>query len=185
MPRFLPPRSDNRRQDSTSQHERTIMATEIIRKKSMSLKDIRGVPVSTTNRASLEKYERAAELFQGYFNDPFLVIESALTEDPDFVMGHCLKAALIVSSTDRNFEPELKKTVAKLEALEPVANDRERQHAAAARAWLDGDYEGSIARYGNILEDYPLDSLALQIAHIGDFLLGQALQLRDRVARVL
>ena len=151
----------------------------------MSLKDIRGLPVSTSNRASLERYERAAELFHGYFNDPFAVIESALAEDRDFVMGHCLKAALIVSATDRNFEPELKKTVEKLEALAPVANDRERQHATAARAWLDGDYEGSIARYGNILEDYPLDSLALQIAHIGDFLLGQALQLRDRVARVL
>jgi tetratricopeptide (TPR) repeat protein len=161
------------------------MATEIVRKKSMSMKDIRGVPVSTSNRASLDRYERAVELLHSYFNDPFAEIETALADDPDFVMGHCLKAALIVSATDRNFEPELKKTVEKLETLAPVANDRERQHMAAARAWLDGDYEGCVARYGNILEEYPLDSLALQIAHIGDFFLGQALQLRDRVARVL
>ena len=41
----------------------------------MSLTDIRGVPVSTTNRASLEKYERAADLFLGYFNDPFATID--------------------------------------------------------------------------------------------------------------
>jgi len=161
------------------------MATEMQRKNSRSLKDVRGVPVSTGNRGSLDRYERASELFLGYFNDPFAVIETALTEDPDFVMGHCLKAALIVSATDRNFEPELRKTVETLEALAPKANDRERQHIAAARAWLDGDYETSITRYGNILENYPLDSLALQIAHLGDFFLGQALQLRDRVARVL
>ena len=120
------------------------MATEIRRKNSMSLTDIRGVPVSTTNRASLEKYERAADLFLGYFNDPFATIDSALAEDPEFIMGLCLRAALIVSATDRNFEPELKSTVKRLEALAPKANDRERQHMAAARAWLDGDYAGSI-----------------------------------------
>ena len=151
----------------------------------MSLTDIRGVPVSTTNRASLEKYERAADLFLGYFNDPFATIDSALAEDPEFIMGLCLRAALIVSATDRNFEPELRSTVERLEALAPKANDRERQHMAAARAWLEGDYAGSMTRYGRILEDYPLDGLALQIAHLGDFLLGHALQLRDRVARVL
>lgn len=151
----------------------------------MSLTDIRGVPVSTTNRASLEKYERAADLFLGYFNDPFATIDSALAEDPEFIMGLCLRAALIVSATDRNFESELKSTVERLEALAPKANDRERQHMAAARAWLDGDYAGSMTRYGRILEDYPLDGLALQIAHLGDFLLGHAVQLRDRVARVL
>src|SRR5262245_50258147 len=185
MPTFAPPQVTRSAVRLGTQRERTIMATEIIRKSSMSLKDVRGIPVSTSNRASLEKYERAVELFLSFFNDPFAVIESALAEDPDFVMGHCLKAALIVSATDRNFEPELKKTVETLESLAPIADDRERQHAAAARAWLDGNYEDSIARYGNILEDYPLDSLALQIAHLGDFLLGQALQLRDRVARVL
>jgi tetratricopeptide (TPR) repeat protein len=151
----------------------------------MSLTDVRGVPVSTTNQASLEKYERAADLFLGYFNDPFATIDSALAEDPEFIMGLCLRAALIVSATDRNFEPELKSTVERLEALAPKANDRERQHMAAARAWLNGDYAGSIIRYGRILEDYPRDGLALQIAHLGDFLLGHALQLRDRVARVL
>ena len=151
----------------------------------MSLTDIRGVPVSTTNRASLEKYERAADLFQSYFNDPFATIESALAEDPEFIMGLCLRAALIVTTTDRGYEPELKSTVTRLEALASKANDRERQHIAAARAWLDGDYADGVARYGHILEDYPLDGLALQVAHLGDFLLGHALQLRDRVARVL
>src|SRR5262245_43930470 len=185
MPTFAPPQVTRSAVRLGTQRERTIMATEIVRKKSMSLKDIRGVPVSTTNRASLEKYERAADLFLSFFNDPFATIDSALAEDPEFVMGLCLRAALIISTTDRNFDSELQSTVDRLEALADKANDRERQHIAAARAWLDGNYEESITRYGRILEDYPLDGLALQIAHLGDFLLGQALQLRDRVARVL
>jgi tetratricopeptide (TPR) repeat protein len=71
------------------------------------------------------------------------------------------------------------------EALGHVANDRECGHIAAARAWLAGDLEEAVERYGAILHDYPRDILALQIAHIGDFFLGRSTQLRDRVAQVL
>ncbi|MCC6469531.1 MAG: tetratricopeptide repeat protein [Alphaproteobacteria bacterium] len=38
--------------------------------------------------------------------------------------------------------------------------------------------------YGGILVDYPRDLLALQLAHVEDFFLGQSSMLRDRVARV-
>jgi tetratricopeptide (TPR) repeat protein len=40
-------------------------------------------------------------------------------------------------------------------------------------------------RYGDIAVDYPRDLLALQVAHVGDFFLGQSALLRDRVAQVL
>src|SRR5262249_57629435 len=61
----------------------------------------------------------------------------------------------------------------------------ERRHLAAARAWLDGDCEQAVTRYGEIATAYPRDSLALQLAHLGGFYLGQSSQLRDRIARVL
>ena len=41
------------------------------------------------------------------------------------------------------------------------------------------------ARYGDIVIDHPRDLLALQVAHVGDFFLGQSTMLRDRVAQVL
>ncbi len=66
-----------------------------------------------------------------------------------------------------------------------TANDRERAHAAAGRAWLEGDFHRAVALYGDILLDHPRDLLALQTAHVGDFLLGQSQMLRDRVAQVL
>ena len=58
-------------------------------------------------------------------------------------------------------------------------------HIAAARKWLEGDFERSVRAYGDILLDYPRDLLALQVAHVGDFFLGAASMLRDRVAQVL
>jgi tetratricopeptide (TPR) repeat protein len=151
----------------------------------MALKDSRGVSVSTDNRQSLDRYERAVDLLHSYFNDPLAAIDAALAEDPGFVMGHCFRAGLLTTTTDRAAEPMLRESVEAGEALAVNANDRERQHLAAARAWLDGDFQQAVARYGDIAIEHPRDSLALQLAHLGDFYLGQSSQLRDRIARAL
>ena len=151
----------------------------------MSLLDSRGVPVSTQSTASLQQYERAMELTAGYFVDPMSTIRVAIDADPDFAMGHCLQAALIVTSTDRSLTPMLTMSVEAVEALGKRANDRERAHAAAARKWLHGDFAGSVRAYGDIALNYPRDLLALQVAHVGDFFLGASTMLRDRIAQAL
>jgi tetratricopeptide (TPR) repeat protein len=151
----------------------------------MALQDSRGVPVSTGNRDSLAALERATGLLLGYFNDPLAVIDGALAADPGFVMGHCFRAGLMALATDKAAEQPLADSVAAAEALWDRANERERGHIRAAHAWLDGDFDRAVALYGDILVDQPRDILALQIAHVGDFFLGQSSLLRDRVARVL
>jgi hypothetical protein len=143
------------------------------------------MPVSATRPASLEAYERAVDLMNGLSAGALGVVDAALADDPDFVFGHLLKAAMVVVTTDRPLEPMLREAVAAAERLAPRANDRERRHLAAARAWLDGEFELAIARYGAIAVDYPRDTVAIQTAHGGDFLLGQQGLLRDRIAQVL
>jgi tetratricopeptide (TPR) repeat protein len=151
----------------------------------MALKDSRGVSVSTANRQSLDRYERALDLLNSYFNDPLAAIDQALAEDPGFVMGHCFRAGLLTTTTDKTAEPMLRESVEAGEALAVNANDRERRHLAAARAWLDGEFEQAVARYGDIAIEHPRDLFALQLAHLGDFYLGRSSQLRDRIARAL
>ena len=151
----------------------------------MTLEDIRGVPVSTTNRTALAHYERAAELCVGYYLDPVAAVDEALTEEPDLAIAHCLKAGMAIMSTEKGALPMLSEAVTALERLGGRLNQRERGHAAAARAWLDGDFERSVRLYGDVLLDHPRDLLALQIAHIGDFCLGATQMLRDRVAQVI
>jgi tetratricopeptide (TPR) repeat protein len=151
----------------------------------MGLKDSRGMPVSTDHRLSLQRYELAVELFHGYYGDPLAVVDKALAEDPEFVMGHCVRAALLVTTTEKSAQPALCESVQAGEKLAHQANERERAHLAAARDWLEGRFERSVQRYGQILLDYPRDTLALQVAHLGDFYLGQSAMLRDRVAQVL
>ncbi|CAJ96961.1 Tetratricopeptide repeat protein [Cupriavidus necator] len=151
----------------------------------MALTDSRDLPVSTQNARSVEQYETALQLLNGYYGDPLAAIDTALAADPDFAMGHALRAALMVTSGDGMAEPMLRQSVEAGEARHARANDRERRHIAAARAWLDGEFERSVRLYGDIVIDYPRDLLAIQTAHLGDFLLGQSSMLRDRVAQAL
>ncbi|HEY6645178.1 tetratricopeptide repeat protein [Povalibacter sp.] len=151
----------------------------------MTLLDSRGMTVSTHSREALQQYEQAVELSAGYYVDPMATIRVALDADPDFAMGHCLRAALVVMSTDRSMVPMLGASVEAAEAIGRRANDRERMHAAAARKWLQGDFAASVRAYGDIVVEYPRDLLALQVAHVGDFLMGSSTMLRDRIAHVL
>jgi len=151
----------------------------------MVLTDTRGNPVSTQNPDSLDAFERAQSLFHGYYGDPVGVIDQALAEDPAFVMGHLLRAGMLITASDAYVEPMLRESVEAAERLYGIANDPERRHMAAARTWLDGDFALALQRYADIVADYPRDILALQVGHIGDFLLGRSAMLRDRVAGIL
>jgi len=151
----------------------------------MTLYDCRGIATSSTHRASLKKLEQATELTASYFVDPLATINEALEADPAFAAAHCLRAALAVMSSERGAMPMLEESVASIEALGASANQRERLHAAAARAWLEGDFQRSLRLYGDIVVEYPRDLVALQTAHVADFFHGQSTLLRDRVAQVL
>ena len=151
----------------------------------MKLLDACGVPLSGGNGASIAHYETAIGMLLGRPGDPDAAIAAALSEDPRFVMGRCLRAAVLILSADEAMEPALRECVAAAEELAGQANDRERRHIAAARAWLERDFARATRMYGEVLIDYPRDRLALRVAHFGDFFLGRQSMLRDRVAQVL
>ena len=75
--------------------------------------------------------------------------------------------------------------MAAIEAACPDIDDPARRHAAAARAWLEGDPALALERYGAIVIDWPRDILALVVAHALDFRLGRRRMMRDRIAQVL
>ena len=115
----------------------------------MGLKDCRGVPVSTNKRASLDGFEKALKLLNGYFADPLAAIDKVLEADPHFVLGHCFRAGLMMISTERGAEPELRRSLEAAEHLAASANGRERGHMKALRAWLEGDLQRAADLYGD------------------------------------
>jgi tetratricopeptide (TPR) repeat protein len=151
----------------------------------MTLRDVRGLAVSTCNQAALDRFDAAVELLNGYYLDFLAVADEALEKDPGFVMAHCFKAGVYATCNEAAAQVELRRSVEAAEALSAGATDRERAHIAAARTWLEGDLERAAALYGRIVQEHPRDILALQIAHVADFFLGESRMLRDRVAQVL
>ena len=151
----------------------------------MARVDKRGNPVSYGDQRSIDALDQAIDLLHAYQADPLAEVDKIIAEHPDFAMAHAFRAGALATATDKAFEPELIRSVAAAVALAPRANDRERMHIAAARAWLDGDWERATETWGRASIAYPRDLLALQYAHVGDFFLGYSHMLRDRVARVL
>jgi hypothetical protein len=131
------------------------------------------------------KFEYVLELMVTHRGNPFAEIERVLADDPRSVFGNCLRAALIVCTDAVNMRSSLAISVAAIEAACPDAQNPARRHAAAARAWLDGDSAIAVERYGAILVDWPRDILALVVAHALDFRLGHRRMLRDRVVGIL
>lgn len=152
---------------------------------SCAMKDFRGDAISTQSSASLQTYEKALTALNIYRGDPVAIIDEALAEDPDFVMGHVLKAHVNVSMWERSVLPAVATCLDRLHALDSRSNDRERAHVHALDLWIAGDWRGYKDALDRLLADFPRDLLALQLGHLSDFFQGDRENLRGRVTRAL
>lgn len=134
---------------------------------------------------SAECCEQLLEAFLGSRGDHSGDLDRVLADEPEFVFGHCLRAAIIVRNDDGAARPKLMESVTAIETICSDVGHFARRHASAARAWLVGDHALAVERYGAIIVDFPRDILALVVAHALDFRLGLRRMLRDRVAQVL
>jgi len=141
--------------------------------------------MNETAMNTLAGYEDALASLHASRGDALARIDEVLARAPDFIAGHCLRAAALILADDAPDRHRLAGSVRTIEQQWDRASDRERRHAFAARAALEGDERLALERYGDLLIDYPTDSLAVHVAHALDFRLGQREMLRDRVAQVL
>lgn len=149
----------------------------------MPLKDPQGYSLTGASETAAELYARAVGELQCYIDDPVATIDAALEDSPQFVMGHCLRAYLHVLATEKAAMPEAEASFKAVTSL--PATDRETGHIAALQKFIEGDLRAGIEKLETILLDYPRDVVALQVAHLWDFFVGDARNLRDRIARQL
>lgn len=146
--------------------------------------DARGVPVSSCAPESLIDYETALYQFHSYFGDPTETLTATLERDPGFVMGHVFMANAMLLMSERQYLPMAKQSIDAAEALSGKSNARELALIAAARHWLEGRWDQGCVVWDQVLADHPRDALTIQCAHLTDFYLGDALNLRDRIGRI-
>lgn len=150
----------------------------------MGLPDCRGVATSCANATAIAALDRAHERNLAFQGDAVADIDEVLVGQPDFVMGHVFKAGLLTQTMETRIYDDMVRSVQHAEALWDTANERERGHIRAVRAWVDGDFFGAVQHWEATLTTCPLDLLALQLVHLTDVLLGDVVGQRDCVARV-
>ncbi|MGI9332710.1 MAG: tetratricopeptide repeat protein [Gammaproteobacteria bacterium] len=150
----------------------------------MNCVDCRDLEVTCGDSAAIEGLERAHECLLVYDGDPVGTIDQVLSAQPDFIMGHCFKAAVLTQTMETRIYDDMLGAVEAAERLQDKASDRERGHIAAVRAWVDGDFSGAQARWEEVLTYHPFDLLAMQLGHLTAVLLGDVAAQRDIVARV-
>ena len=135
-------------------------------------------PLDESPSDSQGRYERALTMLHTNRGNPLALIDQVLADHPGCVAAHCLRAATLVMAGNRGAQSTVAASVTALESAGPSASERERRHAAAARAWLEADPIRALELYGAIVVDWPRDILALTVAHALDFRLGRRRMLR-------
>ena len=147
--------------------------------------DARGLAATLFLPAALEPYERALHAFQTYRGDPLKPLDEAIALDEGFAAAYATKALLLTTLFERRFMREALATLEQGSRAIERGNVRERALAAAARSIAEGHWHEGVRMLDHVLAEYPRDIVALQAAHLMDFYRGDALNLRNRVSRVL
>ena len=145
--------------------------------------DARGVPVSGADNTALNDYESAVSAFQRFSEDPVEPLTRALERCPDFTAAHLLLAVVFALATEKRFAPAVRDALDK--ARNAPRNKREQGLLEAMDLLTAGNWERAARRLDAVLVDYPTDIVSLQAGHLLDFFCGDAINLRNRILRVL
>jgi hypothetical protein len=104
---------------------------------------------------------------------------------PAFIAGHLLKALVLYTLAERKFACMASQALEAAKAQASRANDRERGLIEATGLLVDGRWHAACAAIDRVLANHPRDAFALQVGHLLDFYRGDALNLRNRISRVL
>ena len=149
------------------------------------MKDARDLAVSTSSAQALEHFETALTQFHGYTGDPLATMQQALQADSEFALAHLFNAFAMFTASEQRYLPAVRESIAKASALGAKMNARERALLDAAELLVEGKWRDASRAFDSILIEYPHDALAIQTAHLMDFFQGDALNLRNRISRVL
>lgn len=153
-----------------------------------------GMTFSTTSNEACKLFDATLHQYVTWTNDAtFGGIEGCLSNmqaaDPSFVMGYVLSNGLELIGTgrppllDKELQNDLK-TMSDLAKAQSLTK-REQSHVAAVETFAKGNLVKAATFWEEILQNHPLDLLALKFAHDTYFYLGQQMQIRDSIARVL
>jgi tetratricopeptide (TPR) repeat protein len=139
----------------------------------MSAKDLHGLPLSTSAEETARAFNHAVAGYLAYRADTPVRLQQLLAADPQFGFAHVLKGFFLMLGFNAALVPVARDALAMAERLLRGATGRERGHAAALGRWIEGDLDATLRSWEQILDEHPLDVLALRLHHHLAFWLGR------------
>lgn len=147
--------------------------------------DCRGLAVTASSADEAELLDATVHAYLS--NDPGTgeLLGKLMLRAPEMPMAHCLRGFLLNLADRASDLGRARESLAAADRLIARANERERRHIEALRAWCDGELTRATALFEEILIDHPRDVLAFRLAHYLHFFVGAIVEMRDSAARVL
>ena len=127
----------------------------------------------------------ALTVFHNRRGDPFGILLPRVAEEPDFLFGHLFLGAGLTLSSERRFRALGHAHLRHAAALATSDHPREYALSQALAPLLHDDWAGAGHALDLYLADFPADAFALQTGQMIDFFRGDAINLRNRIARAL
>jgi tetratricopeptide (TPR) repeat protein len=106
--------------------------------------------------------------------------------EPNNPLGPLIKGYMLLLLARAELVPGAHEALAEGERrLQGRADPREALYSAGLKAWLAGDPRGAIRAMERIIDDSPLDAMAIKLCHGMRFMLGDADGMRRSLARVV
>lgn len=146
-----------------------------------------GLRFTASSAESAVDFTAFTSAYMGFRRDTGGLLDAMIKNDPDMPMANCAKAYLakLFGSANQSAKAQTISSAMPELLARSGANDREKAHAAALRAWCAGDLDKTADIWESIVLEHPQDALALRLAHFAHFYSGDPRRIRDSMARAL
>lgn len=140
------------------------------------------IQYTSSHQDSGADFEHILSLYLTSKKSVMSALDKLLAHDPEMPMAHLMRCYLLKLSSDPKFSQPARTSLQTARKL-PM-NQRERLHSEALATWFDGDTIKATALLEQLLDNFPLDILALKVAHHLHFYSGNSEEMCHSVARV-
>ena len=141
--------------------------------------DARGLPFTISSDAAADAFNGAMQSFFDWRTDVMDRLNGALGADPNFALAHAVKGLMLFSLRQPAAHASAAKNLAAAQSVQANCTARERAYIAALAASLEGDLLRAVSLFEQIAIDHPTDLLAIRLAQLELFWLGEANWARD------
>jgi hypothetical protein len=146
--------------------------------------DAQGHALTIASAEGAAAWDHAVAGYLGYRADAPARLKALFAADPAAPMAHVLKGAFAMLAFNAAYVPAARTAAAEAARLAEAATARERAHAAAIGAWVEGSLTRALALWRGILAEHPHDVVAFRLHHFVAFWLGRPREMAAAAAQV-